>query len=365
MIMPVLASFRLDNIIILQKGGTEIRNLFSGIVWISLLGTVLLTGILMLVKSTNIFDLEMSYFVLFLCGIATVLTAWNNAQNSLFTKFKLFKQMSTAFVLASTFSVLFQGIFYFVGYIENGLIYGWQVGLLVSFLYNARVTKDRLGAVNIPLLKKSVKEHFDVVRFTYPSDSINIIANNIFLILAFFYFAKAEVGIFALAFKMLTTPLVLLSGSVSRVYFQKSVNLFHQDKIQLEKLTHRVILSNVGIMFLFLVFINTFGIYLLNLFLKEEWSGLGQYILLLSFWILARSALNPIISILMIIKKNHYSLIFNIYLLVVNFVAIYWGVFGNDFKFGILVFSILSALGYIMLTLMILIELRKLRNGLL
>lgn len=358
-ILPVLASFRLDNIMILQKGSKEIRNLFNGIIWISLAVTVLLTVILVLVKMSDIFDVEMSYFVLFLCGIATVLTAWNNAQNSLFTKFKLFKQMSTAFVLASVFSVLFQGIFYFLGYVENGLIYGWLVGLLVSFLYNARVTKHRLGTLDIPLLKKNIKEHFEVVKFTYPSDSINIIANSILPILAIAYFAKAEVGIFAMAFKMLTTPLVLLSGSVSKVYFQKSITLYNHDIKQLVSLTYRVILTNVGIIFFFLVFMNTAGIYLLGLFLNDTWKGLGEFILILSFWILARSALNPIITILLVIKKNHYSLIFNIYLLLVNFAAIGIGVIKNDFSFGITVFSILSGLGYLALTIAILMTLSK------
>lgn len=359
--MPVLASFRLDNIMILQKGSKEIRNLFNGIIWISLMVTILLTGILFLIKKSNLLQIEMSYFVLFLCGLATVLTAWNNAQNSLFSKFKLFKQMSTAFVLASIFSVLFQGIFYFAGYVENGLIYGWLVGLLVSFIYNARVAKDRLGALNIPLLKKSVKEHFEVVKFTYPSDSINIIANNILLILAFSYFEKVEVGIFALAFKMLTTPLSLLSGSVSRVYFQKSVTLYNHDIKQLASLTYRVILSNAGIIFLFLVFMNTAGIYLLDLFLKDAWQGLGEFILILSFWILARSALNPIITILLVMKKNHYSLIFNIYLLLVNFAAIGIGVMKNDFSFGIMVFSALSGIGYLILTGSILWNLKQLK----
>lgn len=361
MIMPVLASFRLDNIMILQKGSKEIRNLFNGIIWISLVVTILLTIILFLVKMSNVFDVEMNYFVLMLCGIATVLTAWNNAQNALFTKFKLFKQMSTAFVLASVFSVLFQGIFYFLGYVENGLIYGWIIGLIASFLYNARVTKDRLGTINIPLLKKNIKEHFEVVKFTYPSDSINIIANSILPILAIGYFAKAEVGIFALAFKMLTTPLVLLSGSVSKVYFQKSVTLYNHDKKQLVSLTHRVILSNLGLILLFLIFMNTVGIYLLDLILNDSWKGLGEFILILSFWILARSALNPIITILLVLKKNHYSLIFNFYLLLVNFAAIGIGVIENDFSTGIWVFSILSGLGYLVLTGAILLNLNLLK----
>lgn len=359
MILPVLVSFRLDNIMILQKGSAEIRNLFNGIVWISLLVTILLTGILIVVKTTNIFDVEMNYFVLFLCGIATVLTAWNNAQNSLFTKFKLFKQMSTAFVLASIFSVLFQGVFYLMNLKENGLIYGWLVGLIVSFIYNARVTKDRLGALNIQLLKKNVKEHFEVVKFTYPSDSINALANNILPIIAIGYFSLQEIGFFSMASKAMITPLILISTSVSRVYFQKSVALYNNDMVALRKLTYRVIWSNVGTILLFVLFMNTGGIYLLHLFLDEKWKGLDAYILLLSFWILARSAMNPIATIILVLKKNHYSLIFNIYLLLVNIIAVYLGVIQESFLYCIGIFSILSGLGYLVLLALVLKNLSK------
>src|SRR5690606_36222104 len=225
LILPLLSSFRLDNIMILQRGRSEVRNLFSGIIWITFLVTILFTAFLFVAKRMDLFDIEMNYFVLGLCGLASILTVWNNTQNSLFTKFKLFKQMSTAFVLGAVFSVVFQLIFYFTEYQENGLIYGWIVGLAVSFLYNARVTKDRISKVDFNLFKKSVRAHFEVVKFTYPSDSINALANGILPILAIAYFAKAEVGVFGFASKVLVTPLVLLTGSISRVYFQKAVTL--------------------------------------------------------------------------------------------------------------------------------------------
>lgn len=363
MILPVLTSFRLDNIMILQKGSTEIRNLFSGTIWVSLFFTVLLIAGLLLVKSTQLVSLDLTYFVLLLCGAGAVLTAWNNTQNSLFTKFRLFNQMSTAFVLSSLFSVIFQAIFYFLDFQSNGLIYGWLVGLTASFIYNARVAKGKMGKVDLVLFRQSVKQHFKIVKYTYPSDSINIIASNILPILAIIYFAKAEVGIFAMAFKILATPLVLLSSSISRVYFQKSVTLFHHDIKQLQALTYRIIFSNVGIILLFLIFINTVGIYILDLLLKDDWSGLSEYILILSFWIFARSAVNPIITILMVIKKNHYSLIFNCYLLIVNFVAIYLGVMKQDFMYCITVFSVLSGIGYLILLSTILLALDKIKNA--
>ena len=358
LILPVLAGFRMDNIMILQKGSKEIRNLFSGILLISLIVTTFMILVMAVLKLLHITSFQMSFFVLILTGIGAVLTGWNITQNNLFTKFKLFKQISTAFVIASVISVIFQAVFYFSGFTENGLIYGWILGLTASFIYNVRVSKGQLVKINIPVFKQSVKEHIDIVKFTYPSDSINAIANNIMPILVLLYFTQAEVGIYGMAFKILSVPLVLLSGSVSRVYFQKAVSLNHSNKKSLEKLTHKVIFSNVAIIFGFVLLINTIGIYLLDLFLKESWDGLGTYVLALSFWILARSAMNPIASIVMVINKNHYSLIFNIYLLLVNFVGIYVGVQQNDFLYCVWIFSILSGIGYLVLLGSILYKLR-------
>ncbi|MGB6083989.1 oligosaccharide flippase family protein [Moheibacter sp.] len=359
LILPVLSGLRLDNIMILQRGSKEVRNLFSGIIVISFLLSFLMITVMAVMKLLNVFSFQMSYFLLFLTGLGSILTAWNLTQNNMFTKYKLFKQISTAFVISSVFSVVFQTIFYFIGLTDNGLIYGWILGLIASFLYNLRVSKGQIIKVNIPMFRQSVKEHIEIVKFTYPSDSLNAIANNILPILVIFYFTSAEVGLYGMAFKILSVPLVLLSGSVSRVYFQKAVSLNHSNKKSLEKLTYKVIVSNVAIIFVFVIFMNTLGIYLLDLFLKDAWDGVGAYVLALSFWILARSAMNPIAPLVVVLKKNHYSLIFNIYLLLSNLIAIYLGVLKNDFLYCVWIFSILSGIGYLVLLGMVLYNLKK------
>ena len=359
LILPVLSTLRLDSIMILQRGSKEIRNLFSGIVVISFLLTFLLISVMVILKLTGVTNFEMSYFILFLTGIGAVLTGWNLTQNNLFTKYKFFNQISTAFVISSLISVVFQAIFYFLGREENGLIYGWITGLVASFLYNFSVSKGQLIRFNIPQFKSSVKEHINIVKYTYPSDSLNAIANNILPIIVIHYFVATEIGLYGMAFKILSTPLVLLSSSVSRVYFQKAVSLSRTNLKSLEKLTHKVIFSNVAIIFAFVLFINTIGIYLLDYFLKDSWDGLGSFILALSFWILARSAMNPIASLVVVINKNHYSLIFNIYLLVCNFISIYFGVVKDDFLICIWIFSILSGIGYLVLLGIVLYNLNK------
>ncbi len=349
MILPVLSGLRLDNVMIMQRGSKEIRNLFSGIVVITLVLTFAFISVMAVVKLLNVYSFQMSYYILGLTGLGAVLTGWNLTQNNMFTKYKLFKQISTAFIISSVVSVVFQAIFYFSGWEENGLIYGWIVGLMASFLYNLSVSKGQLIQINVLEFKKSVGEHINIVHYTYPSDSINAIANNILPILVIGYFAASEVGLYGMAFKILSVPLVLLSGSVSRVYFQKAVSLNRTDKKSLKKLTYKVIFSNVAIIFAFVFFMNTIGMYALDWFLKDSWNGLGSYVLALSFWILARSALNPIASLIVVLNKNHFSLVFNIYLLLVNFVAIYLGVLKNDFLYCVWFFSIFSGIGYLVL----------------
>lgn len=359
MILPVLGSFRLENIMILQRGSAEIRNLFSGILIVSMISISLMVGLMLLLKAIGVFSFRLPYYLLILTAFGGILSAWNLAQNNLFTKYKLFQQISTSFIIASVFSVVFQAIFYFLNWTETGLIYGWIVGLTASFIYNARVAKGRLLKVDFGLFKQSIREHKRIVQYTYPSDAINTIANNIMPILVLFYFTQAEVGIYSMAFKILSVPLMLLSDSVSRVYFQKAASLQHHDRSALYKLTKKVILPNVGIIFVFVLLMNTIGVYLLKIFLDSRWDSLGAFILAMSFWILARSAMNPISPVIVVINKNHYSLIFNLYLLLVNFIALYIGVVQNDFLMCIWTFSFLSGIGYLVLMVMVLINLKK------
>lgn len=358
-ILPVLTGLRLDNVMIMQRGSNEIRNLFSGILIVSFVLTTVLVAVMILLQGMNLIAFRLPFSILLLVGLGSVLSVWNLTQNNLFTKYRLFKQISFSLVISSVFAVVFQAIFYFFDWKETGLIYGWLIGLTASFIYNARVAKGRIAKVNAALFIKNVKQHKRIVQYTYPSDAINAIANSIMPILVIMYFTSTEVGIYAMAFKILSVPLMLLSGSVSRVYFQKAVNVNYNDRSALLKLTQKVIYPNVLLMFVFVVLINTVGVYLLGIFLDEEWGSLGSYLLALSFWILARSAMNPIAPVVVVINKNHYSLIFNIYLLAVNFIALYLGVLKGDFLYCIWVFSILSGLGYLLLLSMVLNVLKK------
>lgn len=344
-ILSILTTFRLENIFVISKSTKAIRNLFSSLLIITTIATVLFFLGYAVVE--NVFSLKTSIWVVFLSALTGLFTAWYNLQTSLFTKYKLFNAISTGFIINALISVAFQFLFYFLDYTANGLIYGTIVGTIISCLYFFSITKGRLKKPRWSLFKITLQRNKEIVKYTLPSDSLNAIANNLMPILIVFYFTKIEVAFFAMSAKMLVTPLLILSNAMSKVFFQKSANMIHHSPEKLFDLSLRIILYNVGAIGVFLLGMNVIGVYVLQWILGSEWEGLNIFVLILSFWILCRSAMNPISQIVVVIRKNHYALYFNIYLVAVTVISVLIGGIRKDIFTTLYLYSALAGIGYL------------------
>jgi O-antigen/teichoic acid export membrane protein len=176
------------------------------------------------------------------------------------------------------------------------------------------------------------------------------------------YFNLNDSGVYFLSLKLLGTPLFLISSSISQVYYQKSSEMFYTSKENLFTLTKKIVLTNIVIMIIFIILINTIGIYFLELLFDKNWDDLRLYTLILSFLILARSSFNPISNIIIVLNKNHVSLIFNSYLLFVNLAAILFGYLSNSLINTIIFLSIFGGLGYIALLIYFMKRLKELKS---
>lgn len=344
-ILSILTTFRLENIFVISKSTKAIRNLFSTLLVITSLATLIF--FIGYAIADEIFSLRTSLWVILLSSIAGLFTAWYNLQTSLFTKYQLFNIISKGFVLNALISVGFQFIFYFLGYKENGLIYGTIIGTIVSCIYFFSITKGRLKRPRFNLFKSTVAKNKEIVKYTLPSDSLNAIANNLMPILIVFYFTKIEVAFFAMSAKMLVTPLLILSNAMSKVFFQKSASMINHQPEKLYDLSLKVILYNVGTIAAFLLGMNVIGVYILEWVLGDEWQGLHVYVFILSFWIMCRSAMNPISQIVVVIRKNHYALYFNIYLVLITILSVIIGGTRKDMLTTLYIYSILAGIGYL------------------
>ena len=356
-ILAILTTFRLENIFVISKSSKAIRNLFTTLLLVSSIVTILFfLGYAIL---EEIFTFKTSLFIVFLSCIAGLFTAWNNVQNTLFTKYKLFKSISTGFVINAMFSVLFQFIFYWMGYKETGLIYGTIFGTVLSCAYYFSITKGRFTSIDFDLAKKTITNNKEIIKYTLPSESLNAIANNLMTILMLFYFTKEDAGFFGNASKVLVVPLILLSNSMAKVFFQKSAGMMEHRAHQLYDLSKKVILYNVGAIALFLLLMNFVGIFILEWILGSEWKGLHIMTWILSFWILCRSAMNPIQQIVVVIKKNHYALNFNIYLVFITIATCVIGGLNKNILLTLSLYSFFAGIGYLVQLYFVMKELKR------
>ena len=146
----------------------------------------------------------------------------------------------------------------------------------------------------------------------------------------------------------------LISMTIMRC---KSVK--NKNNTELFSITKKIIVTNLAIMIIFLLIINTLGIYLLDVYFENQWKNLKSYILILSFLILARSSFNPISSLIIVLNKNFVGLIFNSYLFIINLLAIYLGVLNNNIFYTVFILSLFGGIGYYVLLYYFLNHLKK------
>ena len=367
-ILSVIGTFRLEHILVITQNKNQVFNFFRFLLTISIGGTLL---VLLVSYFISLFAGKsggsLSMVIWILIGIGSLLSSWILIQNALFTKFKFFNAISWGLIVQTIFAVSFQLILYYAFPIEigfYGLIIGYVIGTLASVIYYFIIVPGDSFSFQLEDAKKLVKKNADILKYAFPSESINTLANNLFIILAAIYYDKIEVGVFALALKILATPLTLLFNAFSKVYFQKSAQLFLQEKHKLLPLTLKVSLYSGWLNLLFLLIINTIGVKLLELFYHpEDWPDLKLYFLLISFWMLARSIVSPISPIALVINKNQLTLWLNVGLILANFIGIYWGISTNSFYNAILSFSISAGIMYLIYYVIILFQLDKLKNS--
>lgn len=359
-ILTIVNSIKLEYIIVIdktEKNSINVLNaLFYIIFFISLLQILFFTIFKDVLNSSRI-----TYIILILSSIASFILSNTKALESLVTRKSFFKTIASARIITAISTITFQFIFFY--YNKSGLIYGYMISAIIVLLFYIFNSKNIFHFPNLELLKNTLKFHKNIVKYAFPSGVVNTIAISIMPILLFSYFSPESSGVYALSLKVVSVPLFLVSSSVSQVYFQKASSFYNTSKHKLYDLTKKIVRSNILIMLVILVLINTLGIFLLDLFFDNNWKDLNIFVLILSFYILGQVSFAPVSSIIVITNKMHIGFIFNICLLFINLIAIYIGSIYDNIIYTILILSILGGLSYIVLLRYFLAYLKKMKNG--
>jgi len=346
-ITSIICSFQLDKLIVISKNSKESSNWYNFLLLLVPVSTLIISLLLFVVSNYFVSE-KFSLSLLLFCAIGTLILALISIHENFFTFKKEFSRISNSKIFLTIANVGLQ-IFLYSSYNLWGLIIGFlisQCSLLIFYVFKNR---NVISKTNFTEIKKGIQSNASILKFLLPSNTLNSIANSLMPILILAFFGTKEAGVYFFSLKILGIPLLLISSSVAQVYFQKSSILLKEDKEELLKLTKKIVGTNLLIMLAFLLLINTFGMYFLDYFFDGKWNNLRSYTLILSILVFARTAFNPISSLIVVLDKNFESLLFNSYLFIINLVAIYVGFLYDSITITILILAIFGGIGYILI----------------
>ena len=345
-IIGVVACLRYELSIMLPKTNEEAANLFG----LSLFFVLMVTGISALiiffagdviVGLLNSPELKRYLWLIpvsvFGSGTFLALNYWNS-------RTKCFGRLSIARLISSVLAQSAKLGTGYAGFVSGGVLIGSTVlGQIVSNLFiSVQIWKDDRHLFKASIRWKKMiaglRRHKKFFIYGTWSALLNTTSHQLPTLLLSFYFSPEIVGFFALGQAVLRTPLSMVGGAVTQVFFQKAseahIRIGNLSKVVEEVFKRLVSLGIFPILLLTLIgkdiFIVAFG---------ARWAEAGVYMQILGLWIFFQFISSPISTLFAVLEKQSYGLLFNGLLFSTRAASLIVGGMTEDVRFTLFLFA--------------------------
>lgn len=347
-ILSVFFTFRLESTLILYDKKERIFSLFSTILKTIFLTSTIIFFITLLIPSTLFEEINFIKILVLTSVFGAVIKSLESVYINYLIKEKKFKDIALSKVIFIVLRYSLQIAFFFL-LIKEGLFIGFIIASILVLLFLIKKANINFRIISFKELKQNLSENLNLISFGFLSDNLNILNLNFIPIIAGIYFEANIIGWYFLAITILSVTITFVSSSFTKIFFLKTADLYNNKKEELFKTIKKSTSYLSFILFFPMLFFVFFGEYFMDFFFNSEWQETGVYIKYLAFLFFLRGVYNPLSNLEEVYRKNHIGFIFNLYLLVVNLIAIYYGNSQNDFLLLIKITSLLSSLGYILM----------------
>ena len=245
---------------------------------------------------------------LFILGLTQLTTFW-------FNRNKQYHNMATQRVIQSTVSnggqiALGMGFHFGV----SGLIIGNLLGQITALIYSlvhTKPAKHQKTNKKFDKINRKLLIHFkNFPIYNAPTALIDALRLNGINVLLAIFFTASTLGQFALAWRLLQSPISLINGALSQVYYQHFTQLKHLERYQFLRSCIKKSFV-VGIIPFTILFVIAEPLFVI--FFGKEWQQAGQICSLLVPWLFLNFITSPISSIYMVLKQEKKLLIFSIF----------------------------------------------------
>ena len=179
---------------------------------------------------------------------------------------------------------------------------------------------------------ENLSKYKNFPKFQSTSVLINSLSQHLPIVLLIMFYSAEIAGFYSLTHRALTTPARLIGNSVRQVYYQSASKIFNDNKsIQqiLSKSTLGLFKVSIIPFIILAIFAQTIFIFVFG----KEWLVSGIYAQLIIIYIFALTVNPPAVMTLQILGLQKFSMVYEIFLAIARFLAIYFGflLYNNHF----------------------------------
>ncbi|MGJ8761436.1 MAG: lipopolysaccharide biosynthesis protein [Polaribacter sp.] len=261
----------------------------------------------------------------FLFGSVSIFDFWNNRTN-------MFKNISKGLITKSAVMSSSQLATGFSSFNSLGLIPGMLLGQSMQLLFLIKASTKLMQKLTKELSLKRMfflaKKYKDIPVFNTIINLTNNLSNELPVLLITKYFGLANSGIYGLAVKFTRAPIGIFQQSINQVFFNKASKTYNEEgnlhDLVIKTVKHLLFISSF-------LFIPLFAIsFFLDIIFGENWSDVGLYSRIIIPWLFFAFLSNPISPLILILNKQKTMVVYDTFLLLFRFLALFLGYYFYD-----------------------------------
>ncbi|MDT2300637.1 lipopolysaccharide biosynthesis protein [Enterococcus faecium] len=270
-------------------------------------------------RNTKLYTTIPFFFLLLISySLINVFTAYNNKERN-------YKLISKVAILRSIFQnavVSIVGLFY--NEILTLLLF-YSIGQFAGVREQAKSLKFRFKEIwKVPYneVQKILKKEYKQPIYSTPAIFFNGLSYSLITILIEKLFDFSTVGFYSISVRMLGVPLALISGNVSRIFFERATFSYHNE-LNFKKEFKQTFILQLAISIPLTIFLLLFSPSLFSFFFGKTWEIAGRYVVILSPMFGIRFIVTTVSPALIIVGKQKLDLILQM-LFMVAIITIYF-----------------------------------------
>ena len=301
------------------------------------------------------FNLEIDPRFLLLIPFGVILRNLTSILDCICVREKEFKRKASSLVSTSLVSKLFAigfGILFLPKslWLILGLLAGQGVALTILFFSKTKGYLKEGIAASFSSAKTKAIEFINYPRYLLPGRFVNKFSTDLPLFVFSAVAGASFAGNFGFAISILGLSYSVLGSAMNPVFLHRANSLFNEDEKLVGPFVTKVYYGLFGVAVIPFTILAVFGDYIFPFIFGANWAPTGDFVRVLSYYILFRLIASPLTSVFRIYSREDLTLKINVILFVVRGISLlvgyyYFGAFGS-----VIAFSIANILVYILVS---------------